>query len=94
MVYRGWEEKGELMERARKPYATAKSASVLTVLSTLSPLAGLAAEVVLAWCFGASATVDAFRIAALVGFIEFILYLVKSNEEYDHRYLVERQGWF
>src|SRR5438034_5181967 len=69
MVYRGWEEKGDLMEQARKPYATAKSASVLTVLSTLSPLAGLAAEVVLAWRFGASATVDAFRIAALVGFI-------------------------
>ena len=61
MVYRGWEEKGDLMERARKPYATAKSASALTALSVLSPLAGLAVEMALAFRFGASVTVDAFR---------------------------------
>jgi putative peptidoglycan lipid II flippase len=54
------------MERARKPYATAKSATVLAALSVLSPLAGLAVEIALAWRFGTSTTVDAFRIVALL----------------------------
>ena len=65
------------MERARKPYATAKSASVLTALSTLGPLAGLAVEMALAWRFGASATVDAFRIATLVSFFGQQLFIIQ-----------------
>jgi putative peptidoglycan lipid II flippase len=49
-----------------KPHATTRSAAILTVLSILSPLSGLVMEMVLAWCYGASDTVDAFRIASLV----------------------------
>ena len=49
-----------------KPFAATRSAVVLTVLSVLSPLSGLVMEMVLAWRFGASGTVDAYRIAALV----------------------------
>lgn len=45
-------------------YTTARSATALTLLSILSPIAGLTVEVALAWQFGASATVDAFRIGA------------------------------
>lgn len=48
------------------PYAATRSAALLTALSVLSPLSGLVMEMVLAWRFGASGTVDAFRIAALV----------------------------
>ncbi len=35
-------------------------------LSALSPIAGLGVEMALAWRFGASGIVDAFRIAALM----------------------------
>ena len=49
-----------------KPYAATRSVAILTVLSVLSPVSGLAMEMVLAWRYGASGTVDAFRIATLV----------------------------
>lgn len=49
-----------------KPYAATRAAAMLTVLSVLSPLSGLVMEMVLAWRYGASGLVDAFRIAALV----------------------------
>lgn len=48
------------------PYAATRSVAILTVLSVLSPLSGLVMEMVLAWRYGASGTVDAFRIASLV----------------------------
>lgn len=50
----------------RKQFATAQAATFLTLLSLLSPVAGLVVEVILAWNFGASGTVDAFRIASLL----------------------------
>ncbi len=49
-----------------KPYAATRSAAILTVLSVLSPLSGLVMEMVLAWRYGASGTMDAFRIASLL----------------------------
>jgi putative peptidoglycan lipid II flippase len=60
--------KGVFMESSRQPYATARSATGLTALSVLSPLVGLAVETALAWHFGASATVDAFRVGSLLIF--------------------------
>ena len=51
---------------AKKPNTTAQSATTLTVLAFLSPVAGLAVEMTLAWHFGASSTIDAFRIASLI----------------------------
>jgi len=48
------------------PYATARSVTNLTFLAVLSPAAGLMVEIVLAWRFGASGVVDAFRVATLV----------------------------
>ena len=47
-------------------YATARAATTLSGLAVLSPLAGLAVEISLAWRFGASPTVDAFRIGMLL----------------------------
>ena len=47
-------------------YPTARAASTLSGLAILSPLAGMAVEIALAWRFGASPTVDAFRIGALL----------------------------
>lgn len=47
----------------------ANAAALVTILSVLSPLAGLFLEISLAWKFGASGTVDAFRTAyLLIGF--------------------------
>src|SRR2546422_5957109 len=51
---------------SRNHYATARAATTLSGLAVLSPLAGLAVEISLAWRFGASPTVDAFRIGALL----------------------------
>lgn len=48
------------------PFAAPRSVAMLTALSMLSPLSGFLMEMVLAWRYGTSATVDAFRIAALV----------------------------
>ncbi len=47
------------------PYSAARSAGGLFVLAVLSPAAGLAVEMALAWRFGVSETVDAFRIASV-----------------------------
>lgn len=52
----------------KTPHATAQAATTLSALAVLSPLAGVAAEISLAWRFGASPTVDAFRIGTLVLF--------------------------
>ncbi len=49
-------------------HATARAATTLSGLAVLSPLAGLAVEMSLAWRFGTSPTVDAFRIGALLLF--------------------------
>ncbi len=49
-----------------RKYSIVDNAVVLTVLAILSPIAGLALEMVLAWRFGATETVDSFRIASLV----------------------------
>ena len=48
------------------PYATARAATTLSALAVLSPLAGVAVEMALAWRFGTLPTVDAFRVAALL----------------------------
>ncbi len=50
----------------RNHYATARAATTLSGLAVLSPLAGIVVEIALAWRFGASPTVDAFRIGMLV----------------------------
>ena len=50
-------------------YSTAQSAMGLAVLSLLSPVAGILVEIAVAWRFGTSAPVDAFRIAVAVVYI-------------------------
>lgn len=52
--------------RGQETTEIARAAVVLTVLGLLSPLVGMAVEVVLAWRFGASGTVDAFRVSSLL----------------------------
>ncbi len=47
-------------------YTTARKATTLMILSVLSPIAGLTVEISLAWAYGSSGTVDAFRIASLL----------------------------
>lgn len=47
-------------------HPTARAATTLSGLALLSPVAGMAVEIALAWRFGASPTVDAFRIGALL----------------------------
>ena len=54
------------MEEPGSPYATATSMTRLGVVSVLSSLSGLAVEMTLAWRFGASETVDAFRVSVLL----------------------------
>ena len=53
-------------EPRHRPRTVLAETTGLVVLSALSPLAGLAVETVLAWRFGTSAVVDAYRVAALV----------------------------
>jgi putative peptidoglycan lipid II flippase len=55
-----------ISQSTERPYATARAATALTVLTVLSPIAGLMVEMTLAWRFGASTAVDAFRIASLI----------------------------
>lgn len=55
-----------MKKSAAAPYAATRSVAILTILSVLSPLSGLVMEMVLAWRYGASSTMDAFRIALLV----------------------------
>ena len=50
-------------------YATARSAAGLAILSVLSPIVGIAVETAVAWRFGTSAAVDAFRIALAIVYI-------------------------
>jgi putative peptidoglycan lipid II flippase len=47
-------------------FARAQAASTLSVLAFLSPAVGLLVEIMLAWRFGASATVDAYRACAQI----------------------------
>ena len=47
-------------------HAAARATTLLSMLALASPAAGLAFEVSLAWRFGTSPTVDAFRVAALL----------------------------
>lgn len=54
------------MSPTSRPYDLARSVGVLSLISLLSPLAGLLLELVLALRFGASGTVDAFRIVSLL----------------------------
>jgi len=46
--------------------STARSVAGLSVLAIISPLAGLAVEMALAWSLGASPTADAYRVGALI----------------------------
>ena len=55
-----------MKQSTAKPYAATSSAAILTILSLLGSISGLAMEMVLAWRYGASGTVDAFRIASLL----------------------------
>jgi putative peptidoglycan lipid II flippase len=55
-----------MTRNTEQPYGIAHSATTLTILSILSPVAGLALELTLAWRFGASEMVDAFRIASFI----------------------------
>ncbi len=57
---------GAIIQSTEQPYTAARAATTLTVLAVLSPIAGMAVEMTLAWRFGASGTVDAFRIASLL----------------------------
>ena len=64
---------------AEKTYRVANAAALVTALSFLGPIGGLAVEVTLAWRYGASGTVDAFRTAyLLIGFSSnmFVAYLL------------------
>ncbi len=59
------------------PYTTARAATTLSGLAVLSPLAGMAVEMSLAWRFGTSPTVDAFRIGALLLFFGQQLFVLQ-----------------
>jgi len=50
----------------RPAYETARAAIALTVLSLLSPIAGMAVEMALAWRYGTSSVADAYRIGAML----------------------------
>jgi len=47
-------------------YSTARAATALSVLALLSPIAGMAAEVALAWRYGVSTVADAYRIGSVL----------------------------
>lgn len=57
-----------MTRNTEQSYNIAHSATTLTILSILSPVAGLALELSMAWRFGASEMVDAFRIASFILF--------------------------
>jgi len=52
-----------------EPFATARSAGGLTLLSLASPITGLAVEMAIALHFGTTATADAYRVALAIVFI-------------------------
>jgi putative peptidoglycan lipid II flippase len=47
-------------------YQTARAATGLTILSLLSPVAGMAVEMALAWRYGTSSVADAYRIGSML----------------------------
>ena len=47
-------------------HSIARSSSILTVFAILSPIAGIVLEMVMAWRFGSTGVVDAYRIASLI----------------------------
>jgi peptidoglycan biosynthesis protein MviN/MurJ (putative lipid II flippase) len=49
-----------------RPRSVLAETSGLVALSVLSPVAGLAVEMALAWRFGTSAVVDAYRVTVLL----------------------------
>lgn len=55
-----------MKQSSAKPYAATRSAAIISALSVLGSLSGLVMEMVLAWQYGASGAIDAFRIALLV----------------------------
>ena len=57
------------MRSVTEPYATARSAVGLTLLSLISPITGLAVEMAIALRFGTSATADAYRVALAIVYI-------------------------
>jgi putative peptidoglycan lipid II flippase len=59
------------------PYAAARAATTLSGLAVLSPLAGMGVEMSLAWRFGTSPTVDAFRIGVLLLFFAQQLFVLQ-----------------
>ncbi|MGB6432237.1 MAG: lipid II flippase MurJ [Candidatus Acidiferrales bacterium] len=50
----------------RPAYETARAAIALTILSLLSPVAGMAVEMALAWRYGTSSIADAYRIGSML----------------------------
>lgn len=50
----------------RPAYQTARSAMALTVISLLSPVAGMAVEMALAWRYGTSSIADAYRVGSML----------------------------
>lgn len=85
---------------AAKPYAASRSMALLSALSVLAPLTGLVVEMMLAWRYGASATVDAYRIAALLVVVGAQLFfgnllphvVVPMFAQYRARDM-EQEGW-
>jgi putative peptidoglycan lipid II flippase len=84
----------------RKPYGVAQSALGLSVLTLVSPATGLLVESAIAWKFGTSAVVDAYRIGWLFCFLsqQFLIFYVLPNVivplfgEYSARG-EDRQAW-
>lgn len=84
----------------KQPYAVSRPLAGLTLLSILSPLSGLAMEMALAWRYGASGTIDAFRIAMLLGSLGMALFfgyllphvVVPMFAEYRAKGM-EQEGW-
>jgi putative peptidoglycan lipid II flippase len=50
----------------RPAFQTARAAVALTILSLLSPVAGMAVEMALAWRYGTSSVADAYRIGSML----------------------------
>lgn len=65
--------------KASTSNSVARSTSGLTVLTLLSPITGLAVEIALAWRFGSSATMDAYRISSVIVWVGWQLLMVLPN---------------
>lgn len=55
-----------MAQSGKQPYIISRATASITLLSVLSPLSGLLLEMALAWRYGASDTVDAFRVSSLL----------------------------